>query len=38
VGHPVMMSNFRDDVNHDGLIDSTDVSIVQKQKGSSVPQ
>jgi len=37
VGHPVTIANFRDDVNHDGVIDSTDVSIVQKQRRSSLP-
>ena len=37
VGHPVTMANFRNDVNHDGVIDGTDVSIVQKQRGSALP-
>jgi Dockerin type I domain len=38
VGHPVTAANFRDDVNHDGFINGTDVSIVQKQRGSFLPQ
>jgi hypothetical protein len=38
VGHPVTMANFRDDVNHDGVIDGTDVSTVQKQRGSALPR
>jgi hypothetical protein len=37
VGHPVTVANFRDDVNDDGMIDSADVSIVQKQRGTSLP-
>ena len=36
VGHPVTMFNFRDDVNHDGFIDMTDVAIVQNHKGTVV--
>ena len=38
LGHPVTMFNFRDDVNHDGLIDGTDVTIVQNHKGTFVPR
>ena len=38
VGHLVTTANFRDDVNHDGVINTTDVSIVQNQRGSSLPQ
>jgi hypothetical protein len=37
VGHMVTMANFRNDVNHNGVIDNTDVSIVQKQRGASLP-
>jgi hypothetical protein len=37
VGHLVTMANFRTDVNHNGVIDKTDVSIVQKQRGASLP-
>jgi hypothetical protein len=37
VGHLVTMANFRNDVNHNGVIDKTDVSIVQKQRGASLP-
>lgn len=36
VGHPVTIFNFRDDVNHDGVIDGTDVAIVQNHKGELV--
>jgi hypothetical protein len=37
VGHPVTISNFRDDVNHDGVIDSTDVTMVKNQRGAFLP-
>lgn len=37
VGHPVTMANFRNDVNHDGVINSSDVTIVQNQRGASLP-
>jgi hypothetical protein len=37
VGHLVTMANFRNDVNHNGVIDNTDVSIVRKQRGASLP-
>jgi hypothetical protein len=36
LGHPVTMFNFRDDVNHDGFIDGTDLAIVQNHKGTFV--
>ncbi len=36
VGHVVTMFNFRDDLNHDGFIDSFDVSIAQNHKGTAV--
>jgi hypothetical protein len=36
IGHPVTIFNFRDDVNHDGFIDATDVSLVQNRKGTAV--
>ncbi len=38
VGHPVTISNFRDDVNHDGVIDVTDVTLVKDQRGLYLPQ
>jgi hypothetical protein len=37
VGHAVTTANFREDVNHDGVIDGTDVSIVQNQRGARLP-
>ncbi len=37
VGQPVMAANFRNDVNHDGFIDGNDVSIVKKNKKTSLP-
>ena len=36
IGHPVTIFNFRDDVNHDGFIDATDLSLVQNRKGTAV--
>jgi len=36
VGQPVSATNFRDDVNHDGVIDANDVSLVKRQKGTSL--
>jgi hypothetical protein len=38
VGHPVTISNFRDDVNHDGVIDNTDATLVKSQRGLYLPQ
>lgn len=37
IGHPVTTFNFRDDVNHDGFIDATDVNNVQNRKGTTLP-
>jgi hypothetical protein len=37
LGQPVTMLNFRDDVNHDGVIDSTDLRIVRNHRGASLP-
>ena len=38
VGQPVTAANFRNDVNHDGFIDGNDVSLVKRQKRTSLPQ
>jgi hypothetical protein len=37
IGHPVTMVNFRNDLNHDGFINNSDVQIAQNQKGSALP-
>jgi len=38
VGMLVTAANFRDDVNHDGVIDINDVNLVKKQKRTSLPR
>jgi hypothetical protein len=37
LGHAVTAINFRDDLNHDGFIDANDLSIVKRQKTTSLP-
>ena len=37
LGHPATSANFRDDVNVDGVINHTDVSIVKAAVGTSLP-
>ena len=36
IGQPVTVANFREDVNHDGVIDANDVNLVKRQKGTSL--
>ena len=36
-GNPVTNSNFREDVNANGLINSTDISITQSKSGTGLP-
>jgi hypothetical protein len=38
VRQPVTAVNFRNDVNHDGVIDGNDVNIVKKRRRTSLPQ
>jgi hypothetical protein len=38
VGMPVTAANFRNDVNHDGVIDVNDVNLVKRQKRTSLPR
>jgi len=38
LGQPVTAMNFRDDLNHDGVIDGNDVDIVKRQKKTSLPK
>jgi uncharacterized MnhB-related membrane protein len=37
VGAPVMSSNFRNDVNANGIISNTDVGLTKAQVGTSLP-
>jgi hypothetical protein len=34
---PVTTANFRNDVNHDGVIDVNDVNLVKRQKRTALP-
>jgi hypothetical protein len=37
VGQPVSGSNFREDVNANGTISSTDVALVKSEVGTALP-